>query len=170
MAKTAAASVELTTAADQQRDAPGQPSSQTPTAAVTDDADHDPDRGQREPRPDRPAHVGPPRGQTALGEDDHQRRDPEGLGQRDVLEVDAEPALPQRDAERQVEQQAGQPEPVGQPQGDRGDQDDERRRRPAPTVTVVFTGRRSPWAQSSVPASGRAAPNAVWPVRGEWTP
>ena len=50
---------------------------------------------------------------------------PEGLGEREVLELHAEPALPQGDAEREVEQQARQAQPVGQPQGDRRHEDDE---------------------------------------------
>ena len=49
-----------------------------------------------------------------------------------VVELDAEPALAERDAEREVEQEAGQTEPVGQPHGDRRDQDDDARRPRAP--------------------------------------
>ena len=62
-------------------------SSQTVIAAVTPTLTTDADGRQREPGPDGPPHVGPPGGQTTLGEDDDQRGDAEGLGELGVLEL-----------------------------------------------------------------------------------
>ena len=96
---------------------------------------------------------------------------PEGLGERGVLELDAEPALAQRDAEREVEQQAGQAEPVGQPEGDRGDEDDEgadgerdgdrgvHRRAPMGAVSrTPESGRHRGVGSAGVPAAATRSP------------
>ena len=93
-------------------------------AAVTPTLTSDAHGREGQPGSDRAAYVAPPRGQTTLREDDDQGRHAEGLGEREVLELHPEAALAEGDAEREVEQQAGQPGPVGDPEGDRRHEDD----------------------------------------------
>src|SRR5690606_14646522 len=73
------------------------------------------------------AHHGPqgapPHGETALGNDDHECREPQHPGDLVVLELDPEAGLADGDAQRQVDQQDGQAEPLRQPQ--RPDRDQE---------------------------------------------
>ena len=56
--------------------------------------------------------------QTALGQDHRQRREAQGVRQLGVLEVDPEPGLAERDPHQQVDQQAGQPGPRRDPDGE----------------------------------------------------
>ena len=82
------------------------------------------DGGQRDPEPHRRAHLAPLGGQAALGQDHRQGGEAEGLGDFGVLELDADPGLAERDAHQQVDEQAGQPSPRGDPDGeDRQDRD-----------------------------------------------
>ena len=71
-------------------------------------ADPDAERGQHRGQPDARSDVGPLRGQTALGQDDHQGPEAERVGQLGVVEVD--PGLAQQHADAQEEQQGRQPE------------------------------------------------------------
>ena len=125
-ANTAAASVELMTAASSRANPQRRAQQPDGDRGGHPDADPDADGGQGDPRPDRPPHVRPPGGQPTLGQDDDQRGDAEVLGELGVLELDAEAALPQREAQRQVQQEAGQPEPVGHPERHGRDEHDDR--------------------------------------------
>ena len=118
--KTAAASVEGEHGAEQQRQRPVQaeqevgaeaPTTTTETAVPTVAST----RGRGDRRPDRR----PAGGQPALGQDQHQGGVAEDCGELGVVELDAEAALAEHQAEPEVEQQRGQAGADGQPDGAR---------------------------------------------------
>ncbi len=86
--------------------------------------DRDADRGQREAEPHRGSDLAPAGGQTALGQDDRQGREAEGVRQLGVLEPDAEAGLPERHAHQQVDEQRGQAGARREPHGQDGEQGD----------------------------------------------
>ena len=94
VANTAAASVELMTAASSSANPQSQSEQPDGDRGGHPDADRDADGRQGEPRPDRPPDVAPAGGQTALGQDDDQGGDAEGLGELEVLELDPERRSP----------------------------------------------------------------------------
>ena len=94
-----------------------------------DDADADQHRhgGERDAEAERGAHRPPVGGQPALGQDEDERGEPERLGERGVVELDAQHRLPEHHPDAEVEQQRGQAEPHGHPDRDDADQHDPRR-------------------------------------------
>jgi hypothetical protein len=88
------------------------------------DADGDADAGQRTTQPDRRAHLGPAGGDAALGEDQRERAEAEGVCQRGVVERDAQTRLAQGDAHQQVDEKAGQTGPDREPNGEDGSEQD----------------------------------------------
>ncbi len=92
-------------------------------AATTAIADDDAYGGQRDGRRRGLARVLPVGGQTALGQDQHERGEPERLGEARVVEPDAEPALAERQAEPEEDKQGGKAEAVRQPGGHDGRED-----------------------------------------------
>ncbi|CPU43255.1 Uncharacterised protein [Mycobacteroides abscessus] len=62
-------------------------------------ADHHADRGQRAGRSKHLADIGKPRGQTAFDEDHRERSGTHIPGQLHVVELEAEPVLPEDDSD-----------------------------------------------------------------------
>jgi hypothetical protein len=81
------------------------------------DADHNAQSGQCDAQPQRRPHLRPARGEAALGQDQDQGGEPERLGERGVVEPDAEAGLADRDADSQVEQQRRETEADRHPNG-----------------------------------------------------
>ena len=87
------------------------------------DADPHSDRGQDAAEPDGRPHLGPAGGETAFGEDQGEGGEAERVGDRRVVELDAQPAFAQRDTHQQIDEKAGQAGAYRQPDGeDRGEQ------------------------------------------------
>jgi hypothetical protein len=76
----------------------------------------------RAPPAPAPSDVGELGGQAALDEDDGQRGRAHVSGQLDVVELDADRVLPEKDADQQEEQQAGKPDPGRHPGADNAGQ------------------------------------------------
>jgi len=68
----------------------------------------DPERGQHGADRHRRAHVRPPGGQPAFGQDQHQGQQPQGAAQAGVAEVNPESGLTEQHPQAEVEQEAGQ--------------------------------------------------------------
>ena len=119
--------------AEQQRLPPAE--AEHPVRARGDhpDADGDTDGGQQHRGRRGPPGVLPVGGQAALGEDQHEGTEAEGLGEPRVVEPDADAVLAEREAEPEEDEQRGQAKAVRQP-GRHDGRDDRGRRRPAGTV------------------------------------
>ena len=63
------------------------------------------------PQPHHRPDLRPRGGQTALGQDQDQRREPERVRELGVVEADAEAGLAEGDPHQQVDEQAGQADP-----------------------------------------------------------
>ena len=104
--------------AEQQRQLPVDPEQQMCARGGDRHADRDADGGQRRRGRQHLAHVGEPRRQAALDEDDRQCHRAEVIGEQVVVELQSEAVLADDDADRQEQQQARQPHPAGRPGGD----------------------------------------------------
>ena len=114
--KTAAASVDATTAPTSSAVVVSTSRSGAATRATTPAGDEHADRRQAERRRGDPPHVREPDAQPALVEDDDQRRDGEGLGELRVRQADqVEAVVADGHADAEEEQQARHPHPIGQP-------------------------------------------------------
>jgi hypothetical protein len=101
--------------AQQDGDIPGQSEHQMAEQPHQTDRDADPD-GRQQPR-HRQCRLDrrPLRGQAALGQNEHQGRESQAMGQRGVVELDAEAQGPQQHADQQEQQQGRKPEPGTDP-------------------------------------------------------
>ncbi len=106
--------------------------------------DGDADGGQGEADPHRGPEVAPAGGQSTFGQDDRQRREAQRLGDLRVLELDADELLAQQDAHQQVDQQAGQTGPRGDPHGEDRQDGDGRAHQQEQVELVDVEGHESP--------------------------
>jgi hypothetical protein len=106
-----------------------------PPVEVEDEVDGDPDDGRAGQHPERGERGGdgehraehaPPRGQPALRDDHDERAEAERAGELGVFELDAHPRLAQRDADRQVDEEAGQAQAGGEAHRADGHEHDDR--------------------------------------------
>jgi hypothetical protein len=113
--------------APQQRGAPLQVEQEVQRGPDDGDADQHRHGGERDTEAERGAHRPPVGGEAALGQDEDERRETERLGERGVVELDAQHRLPEHHPDAEVEEQRGQAEPHGHPDRDDADQHDPRR-------------------------------------------
>ena len=108
---------------DQYGDLPVQPEHEVRDARDHADADRDPDSRQYDAQRHHRTYFVPPGGQTALGQDHHQRREPERMRELRVLEVDVpRTRLAEHQPHAEIDQQRREPEPPRQPDRDHRDQ------------------------------------------------
>ncbi len=93
-------------------------------AADDGDADQDADGRQHRGDRERPAHLRPPRGEAALGEDDRERDEAELGGEGVVLEAHAEARLADHEPEREVDQEGRHARPAREPDREHGDEEE----------------------------------------------
>ena len=117
------------------------------------------DGGQGEADPHRGPEVAPRGGQTALGQDDRQRREAQCLGDGRVLELDADELLAEHHAHQQVDQQAGQARPRGDPHGEDRQDRDGRTHQQEQVELVDVEGHESPLSGRLVRESSDASPH-----------
>ena len=117
------------------------------------------DGRQGEADPHRRPEVAPRGGQTALGQDDRQRREAQGLGHGGVLELDADERLAEHHAHQQVDQQAGQARPRGDPDGEDRQDRDGRTHQQEQVELVDVEGHESPLSGRLVRESSDASPH-----------
>ncbi len=105
---TAAASVDDTIGAEEQRELPVHPEQQVRACGGDHHADRHAEGGQHSRGRQHPPHVGELRRQAALDEDDGQRDRAEMVGEQVVLEVQPEAVFADDDADAEEQQQGGQ--------------------------------------------------------------
>ena len=92
--------------AQQHRDLPAQPEHVVAEHRHHRHAHGDADGRQRDAQPHHRPDLRPRRGQATFGQDQDQRGEAERVRDLGVVELEAEPGLPQRDADEQVDEQA----------------------------------------------------------------